>query len=804
MMFLNINTANAVPVNHTTAKLGTSWLNNELSVRESYEFNDGTKVRIILVYVSNGHPTFGFGFLRNSTDEIFYLVTIRFSGYTSSIEHHDFPPVILWSANGNSPVKENAKLELTAGGDLNLTDVNGHQVWSTDTSGRNVTRMTLEGNGNLKLCDAKSKAQWQSFIHPTNTWLPGQYLHVHKKLHSTVSTSNLSTGNFYLILSPGAIRVLFNQSTANLYQTIPYRKTFPYGMEFHHHANYVSYKTQGKSFHYMRLESNGHLNVYKLAKGNTESSDISRDQYYGNCIYPTYCGHYGVCSDDHCRCPGAGNRKSNYFKQVKDVEYGFSCAEVTRLSCQTTQLQNFLELQRVTYFEFVPDHINTDVESCKKACMSNCSCKAALFRYHSNISIGNCSLPTELYSLRTSIKAISHYNALTFIKVQMPPDQSTLSLFFLLVFSVSVFLVLIIGACTLFYMRWWKGKRVKRQRKDNSIDESSVDVANHLRKFSLEVMKSATRDFQVRLGRGGFGCVFEGFLDDGTKVAVKRLCSGENQGRKEFLSEVETIGNIHHFNLVRLVGYCAERSNRLLVYEYMCNGSLDKWIFHQNEAQTLTWEIRKKIIVQIAKGLEYLHDYCNPNIIHFDIKPQNILLDKDFNVRISDFGLARLIHNDQSHLLTTPKGTPGYIAPELIRGNNITAKIDIYSFGIVILEIICGRKSSNPGLGDYLIDTVKIKAEGGQLSDLVDKRSEDMQRRIKDAVKMIQIAISCLQTKLYRRPSASMLVKVLEGLTNLEPVTDYSFLNFAHQETPQEANPVDTSTVIASALSGPR
>ncbi|XP_031286828.1 G-type lectin S-receptor-like serine/threonine-protein kinase At5g24080 [Pistacia vera] len=253
---------------------------------------------------------------------------------------------------------------------------------------------------------------------------------------------------------------------------------------------------------------------------------------------------------------------------------------------------------------------------------------------------------------------------------------------------------------------------------------------------------------KVRLGRGGFGSVFEGVLHNSTKVVVKRLGPDAKQGKKEILLEVETIGNIHHFNLVRLVGYCAQRSNRLLVYQYMFNGSLDKWIFHRNHAQTLTWETRKKIIVQIAKGLEYLHDYCNPNIIHFDIKPQNILLDIDLNVKISDFGLARLIDKDHTHVMTMPKGTSGYMALKLIGGRNITVKIDIYSFGVVMLEIICGRKSSDSWHGDYLIDTLKIKAEENQPFDLIDEQSEDMQNSKEDVVRMIRIAISCLQKKL--------------------------------------------------------
>ncbi|KAA8524010.1 hypothetical protein F0562_010559 [Nyssa sinensis] len=205
------------------------------------------------------------------------------------------------------------------------------------------------------------------------------------------------------------------------------------------------------------------------------------------------------------------------------------------------------------------------------------------------------------------------------------------------------------------------------------------------------------------------GSVFEGTSENGTKVAVKRLDLDVLQGREEFLAEVKTIGSVHHFNLVRLIGYCSERSNWLLVYEYMCNGSLDKWIFNQNQAQTLNWETRRQIIAGIAKGLEYLHMHCNSNMIHFDMKPQNILLDKEFNAKMSAFGLAKLIEMDQSHVSTAVKGTPGYIAPELIHKGNVSVKVDVYSFGIVILEIICGKKNTDLSQGEYLIDIVKRK-----------------------------------------------------------------------------------------------
>ncbi|KAM7469714.1 hypothetical protein LguiA_007897 [Lonicera macranthoides] len=252
------------------------------------------------------------------------------------------------------------------------------------------------------------------------------------------------------------------------------------------------------------------------------------------------------------------------------------------------------------------------------------------------------------------------------------------------------------------------------------------------------------------------------------------------------------------------MGYCAEKSNRLLVYEHMCNGSLDKWIFNPERTQALGWEIRRKIIMGLAKGLEYLLVLCNPSIIHFDIKPQNILLDGDFNVKISDFGLAKLIDRDKSQVLTVLKGTPGYVAPELFSGTNISVKADVFSFGIVILEIVFGRKNLDLTHSYPLINVVKEKAENDQLHDLVDGYLKDIQFEKEEAVKMIKIGIWCLQAH-NTRPSVSTILKVLEGSMDLGPASEFCFATTLPTESHLRANSAQLSTPpAASILSGPR
>ena len=195
------------------------------------------------------------------------------------------------------------------------------------------------------------------------------------------------------------------------------------------------------------------------------------------------------------------------------------------------------------------------------------------------------------------------------------------------------------------------------------------------------------------------------------------------------MAEVETIGNVHHINLVRLIGFCAEKCHRLLVYEYMSNGSLDRWVFHQNPKMLLDWQHRKKIVLEIARGLTYFHEDCRLKIVHLDIKPYNILLDENFNAKVSNFGLSKLVDNDQSQVVTNMIETLGYMAPEWL-SLVIIEKVDVYSLGVVHLEILCGGRNLDRSLLEeemHLLDLFKKNINEDQLLDLVDKYSKYMQ-----------------------------------------------------------------------------
>ncbi|KAL7185269.1 hypothetical protein ACSBR2_027239 [Camellia fascicularis] len=424
---------------------------------------------------------------------------------------------------------------------------------------------------------------------------------------------------------------------------------------------------------FMRLDPDGHLKIYESGELNWNAVVDLLTSVIGDCGYPMVC--------------------SNYDKN-----------------------------------SFLDEKI--DLEDCKKSCLKNCSCKAALFAYDSR---KGCLLLSVVFSLINNEGRV--VNVTVFLKVQksltaptnsplMKSRQVTITLGSSLRTFFGEFFV--VSSC--FFL-------LTKKRESEELDEFFVDqVLGSPTRVSYEELRVMTSNFNDKLGEGGFGTVFHRTLSD---------------------------GNIHHVNLVRLVGFCAEKSYRVLVYEYMSNGSMDKWIFQRHQEMTLGWKSRKKIIMDIAKGLTYLHEECRQKIFHLDIKPQNILLDEHFNAKISDFGLSKLIDKDQSQVVTMMKGTPGYLAPEWL-SSIITEKVDVYSFGVVVLEMLCGRK---------ILDRSQPE--------------EDM------------------------RTSMSVVVKVLEGFVDVENNLDYNITTLvvprAITATGHQEDAIgDATPLFPSALLGPR
>ncbi|XP_042500315.1 cold-responsive protein kinase 1-like [Macadamia integrifolia] len=347
-----------------------------------------------------------------------------------------------------------------------------------------------------------------------------------------------------------------------------------------------------------------------------------------------------------------------------------------------------------------------------------------------------------------------------------------------------------------------------RSKKPKKAREGNILGATELRgpvNFSYRDLKNATKNFSVenKLGEGGFGDVYKGVLRNGAIVAVKKLTIGQSSRAKtDFESEVKLISNVHHRNVVRLLGCCSKGPELLLVYEYMANSSLDKFLFG-DKSGTLNWKQRFDIIVGMARGLAYLHEEFHVCIIHRDIKSSNILLDDYFQPRIADFGLARLLPGDQSHLNTRFAGTLGYTSPEYAIFGQLSEKVDTYSFGVVVLEIISGRKSNDikfEPVTQYLLEWAWKLYEEDKVMNLVDKSlsSDDYDASV--VKKTIHIALLCTQSSVAERPAMSEVVVMLlsKGELELRP-TRPTFIDATNRIRGDTSSSTGTSSTNANA-----
>ncbi|KAJ4950782.1 hypothetical protein NE237_027614 [Protea cynaroides] len=340
---------------------------------------------------------------------------------------------------------------------------------------------------------------------------------------------------------------------------------------------------------------------------------------------------------------------------------------------------------------------------------------------------------------------------------------------------------------------------------DTHIEEFLQEHNNlMLVQYSYSNIKKMTKHFSDKLGQGGFGFVYKGKLRSGNLVAIKMLAKSKGNGQ-DFINEVATIGRIHHVNVVRLIGFCFERSERALVYDFMPNGSLDKFIFTQEQTGiSLSWEKMYKIALGVAHGIEYLHRGCDMQILHFDIKPHNVLLDEDFTPKISDFGLAKLYRTtDNIVSLTAARGTIGYIAPELVYKSmgGVSYKADVYSFGMLLMEMAGRRKNVNPFANassqTYFPSWIYNKLDRGEDMEMEDATEED-----KSIVrKMIIVALSCIQLKPDDRPSMSRVIEMLESPIELLQMPPRPFLgsSFKIEEDETFIEPSTTSLQSCSS-----
>ncbi|KAJ0257171.1 Cold-responsive protein kinase 1 [Hirschfeldia incana] len=364
------------------------------------------------------------------------------------------------------------------------------------------------------------------------------------------------------------------------------------------------------------------------------------------------------------------------------------------------------------------------------------------------------------------------------------------------------------------------------RRGPSEVDDDGIASIQNVKIYKYKEIRQATDDFDPlnKIGEGGFGSVYKGHLKDGKIAAIKVLSAESRQGVREFLTEINVISEIQHENLVKLYGCCVEGNHRILVYNYLENNSLDKTLLaggYTRSGIQFDWRTRAKICIGVAKGLAFLHEEVRPHIIHRDIKASNILLDRDLSPKISDFGLARLMPPNMTHVSTRVAGTIGYLAPEYAVRGQLTRKADIYSFGVLLMEIVSARSNKNTRLPteyQYLLERAWELYERNELVDLVDTGLNGV-FDAEEACRYLKIGLLCTQDSPKLRPTMSTVVKLLTGEKDIDTrritrpglISDFMDLKVRgpvetkpDDEVNRNNNYTDPSSYNASSSSGTR
>lgn len=765
------------------------------------------------------NSTFAFGFSPASSGAVDrFLLAIWFAKLPGD-------RTVVWSANRNSPVSKNAIVEFDATGNLVLLD-GGATVWSSNTSGDGAEFAVMSESGNFILFNAERIPIWQSFSHPSDTLLPNQPLSVSLEL---TTSKSLSHGGYY------ALKMLQQRTTLKLALTFNLPENYAGLPESYSNYSYwsapaisnvtgevIAVLDEGGSFgvvygdsangavyvykndndngglsastnqsirnvrtqvvRRLTLESNGNLRLYRW------DDDVNGSRQWvpewaavsNPCDIAGICGN-GICYLDRSKTNATCSCLPGTFKDAGGSQCFENSSSVGKCDGQhhqspATQFR-ISPVQQTNYyyseFSVIANYSDIDtVAKCGDACLSNCECVASVY--------GLDEEKPYCWVLRSlDFGGFEDAGSTLFVKVRsngsIPEangpgtdgDSSGSAKQKATIIPIVLSMAFLIGLlCLLLYYNVHRRKVLKRAM------ESSLILSGAPMSFTHRDLQIRTNNFSELLGTGGFGSVYKGSLGDGTLVAVKKLDRVFPHGEKEFITEVNTIGSMHHMNLVRLCGYCSEGSHRLLVYEFMKNGSVDKWIFpsHHNQDRILDWLTRFHVAIGTAQGIAYFHEQCRNRIIHCDIKPENILLDENFCPKVSDFGLAKLMGREHSHVVTMVRGTRGYLAPEWVSNRPITVKADVYSYGMLLLEIVGGRRNLDMSFDaeDFFYPGWAYKEiKNGTHFKVADRRLEGAVDG-EELMRALKVAFWCIQDEVVMRPTMGEVVRMLEGSSEVE------------------------------------
>ncbi|XP_009630645.1 G-type lectin S-receptor-like serine/threonine-protein kinase At1g34300 [Nicotiana tomentosiformis] len=713
--------------------------------------------------------------------------------YFASISYNNIP---IWTAGGTTvnggAVDSSAALRFLSNGDLVLTNgPSGIVVWSSRTANLGVSSASLDENGNLVLKNGTFLNIWSTFDNPTDTIVPAQNFSKDHVLSSGLYSFKLrNNGNLSLWWNDSI--VYYNSglnSSSNVNLTSPSLSMLPIGIlslfdrSLSSPLNVVyssDYADEGNILRFLKLDSDGNLRIYSSTQG-SGTQNVRWAALTDQCQVFGYCGNFGVCSYNEtgpaCGCPSMNFE----FNDRNDSRKG--CKRKVDLSnCPSNS--TMLQLDNAKFLTYPPELseqiFSAGISACRFNCLVNGACVASTSLADGT---GMCYFKQPNF--------VSGYQAPTlpstsFVKICGPalPNPSAVSetvqkknggrvpgwVVALVVVASLLGLILLEGGL------WWWCFRNSSKFASLSSQYALLEYASGAPvQFTYKELQRTTKGFKEKLGAGGFGAVYRAVLANKTVAAVKQL-EGIEQGEKQFRMEVATISSTHHLNLVRLIGFCSEGRHRLLVYEFMKNGSLDKFLFAEDHSsgKLLNWEHRYNIALGTARGITYLHEECRDCIVHCDIKPENILLDENYAAKVSDFGLAKLVNpKDHRHRTLTShvRGTRGYLAPEWLANLPITSKSDVYSYGMVLLEIVSGKRNfevseetSRKKYSSWAFE----EFERGNTEAILDKKLSKQEMDMEQVMRAIQVSFWCIQEQPSQRPTMGKVVQMLEGVTEID------------------------------------
>ncbi|KAG2314764.1 hypothetical protein Bca52824_017886 [Brassica carinata] len=720
---------------------------------------------------SSPNSTFSVSFLPSSSPNSF-LAAVSLAGN-----------ITIWSAGS---VDSQGSLRLSSSGSLRLTNGSNATVWDSGTDGLGVVSASIEDSGNLRLLNNVSVPVWSSFDHPTDTIVQSQNFTAGKILRS---------GNYSFQLERrGNLTLKWNNSTTYWSQglnssfssnlsspslalqtngvVLMFDSTLSGGTETIYSDDYGE---GSNTFRFLKLDDDGNLRIYSSATRNSGPVSPHWSAVANQCLVYGYCGNFGICSYNDttpvCLCP------SRNFDLVDVNDRRKGCKRKVELS-DCSGNATMLDLGNTRLITDSNDP-NSEVffagsSPCRSNCLVSTTCLASVSLSDGS---GNC-WQKQRGSFFTGYQS-SSVPSTSYVKVCGPvlPNQPLVgtkgdgnnSKVHLWIVAVAVVGGLL-GLAAVEVGLWWCCCRNNPKFGTLSSHYTLLEYASGAPvQFSYRELQRCTKSFKEKLGAGGFGTVYKGMLSNRTVVAVKQL-EGIEQGEKQFRMEVATISSTHHLNLVRLIGFCS-REDTGFVYEFMRNGSLDSFLFTTDSGKLLTWEYRFNIALGTAKGITYLHEECRDCIVHCDIKPENILVDDNYTAKVSDFGLAKLLNpKDNRHKnMSSVRGTRGYLAPEWLANLPITSKSDVYSYGMVLLEIVSGQRNFNvsekTNHKKFSIWAYEEFEKGNTEAILAKRLGEDQTVDMEQVRRMVQTSFWCIQEQPLQRPTMGKVVQMIEGIT---------------------------------------